>query len=265
MTPKVPIVSEKDPIARVRNIFLKKGVSKVLVYEDKLKGIVTEGDIAKALAKERKSIDEVRVKEIMTEDIIKTHGDETPSKAAEKIIKNNISSLPVVEEKEVKGILTKNNLTEYYANHHRGEDQVKNLMTKKVKTIRENQSAFHAARLMQKNNVSRVIVTKDKEPIAIITEKDLSFATQGLHPSSITYESKHTNGEIHHHKQIYPMIVSDIMQTELKTINPKVGAAKAGEIMLEEGIGSLVVTEKNDLKGIITKTDLVKDLTNKEI
>lgn len=260
MKTEVPIVSENDPVARVRNIFLNKNISGILVYEDEPKGIITEGDIARAFAEERRGVDEVRVREIMTRSLVKTEKDETPEKAAEKIIKHNISSLPVIEGKEVEGILTKDNMTKYYADHHRGKNQVKDLMTKNAETIKENQSIFHAAKEMHQKNISRLVVMRDKQPIAIVTEKDLTLATRGLKPSSISYQTTDEEGQVHKRKTIYPMIVSDIMQENLETVEKTRDASKAGEKMIEKGIGSLIVTEHNELKGIITKTDYVKHL-----
>lgn len=263
MRTEVPIVSEKDPVARVRNIFLNKNISGVLVYEDEPRGIITEGDISRAFAEERRGVDEVRVREIMTRSLVKTNREEKPEKAAEKIIEHNISSLPVIEGKEVKGILTKNNMTRYYADYHRRKNQVKDLMTKDVETIKENQSIFHAAKEMHQKNISRLVVMRGKEPIGIITEKDLTLATQGLKPSSITYKTTDEEGQVHKRKTIYPMIVSDIMQEDLKTTKKEEDAAKAGERMLQKRIGSLIVTEDKELRGIITKTDHVKHLARK--
>ncbi len=264
MTREVPVVSEEDPVARIRNIFLNKNISSILVYEDEPKGIITKGDISRAFVEERRGIDEVRVREIMTRSLVKTEMEEEPEKAAKKIIEHNISSLPVIEDKEVKGILTKNDLTRYYANHFRGKNQVKDLMTEDVETVQENQSIFHVAKEMNEKNISRLVVIRSKEPIGIITEKDITLATQGLHPSSISYQSTDEEGQTHKRKTMYPMIASDIMQENLKTTEKKEDSSKAGEKMLEQEIGSLVVIENKRLEGIITKTDFVKHLAQKD-
>ncbi len=263
MTREVPVVSEEDPVARIRNIFLNKNISSILVYEDEPRGIITKGDISRAFVEERRPINEVKVREIMTRSLVKTKGKEKPERAAEKIIEHNISSLPVIEGKEVKGILTKNDLTRYYTDHFKGKNQVKDLMTKEVETIQENQSIFHAAKEMNEKNISRLVVIRSKKPIGIITEKDISLATQGLRPSSISYQSTDEEGQVHKRKTIYPMIVSDIMQENLKTTEKKEDSSKAGERMLKEEIGSLIVTENNRLEGIITKTDFAKHLAEK--
>jgi len=54
----------------------------------------------------------------------------------------------------------------------------------------------------------------------------------------------------------FPSFVSDIMK-ELVTIDGLESVKKAAEIMLEKGIGSIVVTEKGSPVGIVTKSDLL--------
>ena len=54
----------------------------------------------------------------------------------------------------------------------------------------------------------------------------------------------------------FPSVVSDIMN-ELVTIEGSVSVKEAAEKMLEKGIGSIVVTEKGNPVGIVTKSDLL--------
>jgi signal-transduction protein with cAMP-binding, CBS, and nucleotidyltransferase domain len=54
----------------------------------------------------------------------------------------------------------------------------------------------------------------------------------------------------------FPSVVSDIMK-ELVTIETSKSVKEASEIMLERGIGSIVVTEKGAPVGIVTKSDLL--------
>jgi len=54
----------------------------------------------------------------------------------------------------------------------------------------------------------------------------------------------------------FPSVVSDIMK-ELVTIEGSASVKEAAEKMLEKGIGSIVVTEKGNPVGIVTKSDLL--------
>ena len=54
----------------------------------------------------------------------------------------------------------------------------------------------------------------------------------------------------------FPSVVSDIMK-DLVTINGSKSVKEAAEVMLEKGIGSIVVTEDGEPVGIVTKSDLL--------
>jgi len=54
----------------------------------------------------------------------------------------------------------------------------------------------------------------------------------------------------------FPSVVSDIMK-KLVTIDGSGSVKEAAEIMLEKGIGSIVVAEEGSPVGIVTKSDLL--------
>ncbi len=260
MEKEVPAVSQNDQLARVRNIMLRRKTNKLLVHDDELKGIITEKDVARTLTEERRPIDEVRVREIMTRSLITSKPSKKPEELAEIMINNKISGIPIIQGEKLLGMVTKKNLVQYCSDYYRGLTKVEDQMTKEVKTMKELQSLFHAEKEMREKGISRIVITKEEKPVGIVTERNISLATRGLKPNKITYKSTDEEGNIHKRQRILPMIVGDVMQTDLKTINKKSDAAKAGERMIQEGVGSLIVEEKGKLAGIITKTDLVNFL-----
>ncbi|MEU2156061.1 CBS domain-containing protein [Streptomyces sp. NPDC019396] len=52
------------------------------------------------------------------------------------------------------------------------------------------------------------------------------------------------------------MKVSDFMMSPVATVGPDTSAAQAARLMLQEGVGCLVVAEEGTLRGIITDRDL---------
>jgi|GEM_PF-1941604 len=259
MSDKIYAVSQKDPIATVRNIFLRKGVSRALVYDEEPKGIITDGDITRLFVEERRGINEVRVREAMTREIITADPEEKPEEAAAKMKEENVSGLPIIKNNEVKGIITNTDLAKYFSERYRGESQVKDLMTTPVETLNEGQSAFHAGRVMEEKGISKIIITRDKKAVGIITETDLSFASERKKPRTIKYETD--KGEKHRERvKIFPLIIGDIMKENLITTHPEKDASKEAKKMLEKNIGSLVVIEEEKPIGILTKTDITKYL-----
>jgi homoserine O-acetyltransferase len=79
----------------------------VVADGDKLIGIVTAWDISKAVALKCSKLDE-----IMTKEVIVSKPEDRIEKAAEKMNKYNISSLPVVDDnRRVIGIITTDHIS----------------------------------------------------------------------------------------------------------------------------------------------------------
>jgi len=108
----------------------------VVDKEDKLVGIITEGDIIKVLIPKYLSIDEflisamdenyfekkcienrnLTITEFMTKTILSVHEDDTVIKAAALMVVNKIHTLPVVKDSKVVGIVHLINLIKYIMN-----------------------------------------------------------------------------------------------------------------------------------------------------
>jgi len=52
---------------------------------------------------------------------------------------------------------------------------VRHIMTKNIITVKSNASVVEAASVMVENDIGSVVVTIDRNPAGIITEKDLSY------------------------------------------------------------------------------------------
>ncbi|MCD6402820.1 MAG: CBS domain-containing protein [Candidatus Aenigmarchaeota archaeon] len=120
---KKPVtVQSTDSILMVRKLMLNKGIKRLPVMKGKeLVGMITEGDVAKLLFGLRKMVEgaelkrrfkDLKVGDIMRKKkLITISPEDTLGTAARKMLKNDISSLPVVDEKgELVGIITKTDL-----------------------------------------------------------------------------------------------------------------------------------------------------------
>jgi len=116
---------------------------------------------------------------------------------------------------------------------------VKDIMKKNVITIDEAESIQDAAQQMQTANVGCVIVTKNNNPVGIITERD--FVTK------VAAEGRPLFTE-----------VSEVMSLPLTTVDPDETVWDAADIMRTKGIHKLPVQEGTKIVGIVTTTDLVK-------
>lgn len=58
------------------------------------------------------------------------------------------------------------------------------------------------------------------------------------------------------------MIVDDLMNTELCTVDPEASLAEASTLMGERRVGSAMVIEDGRLVGIVTERDVVRAMSN---
>jgi len=116
------------------------------------------------------------------------------------------------------------------------------IMSKKVITIETSSSTTEIAKIMNKNNISCIVLTKDDRPCGIITERD--------------YLSK----IISQNKKAADMSPSQIMSSPFVTVSTVSTADDVAQTMLENKIRHVVVMDNAHPVGIITITDFLKHL-----
>jgi CBS domain-containing protein len=119
---------------------------------------------------------------------------------------------------------------------------VKNIMTREVITINFHRNIMDAAKLMTTNQISSLIVEKDHETVGIISERDFvrKVCSKDLRASKI--------------------LVSEIMSNISITAEPDTPLEVAVQRMINHRIRRLPVLEKGKIVGIVTVTDLAKEL-----
>ncbi len=113
--------------------------------------------------------------------------------------------------------------------------------SKKPITILKRSTISEIIKKLLENNLSRLIVVEDQKPIGIITEKDV-----GLFLFSETTKQGLDNIPITN-------IMKPIFYVE-ESLSPE----NSAKTMIENGISSLAIGSSAEIKGIFTKTDLVK-------
>jgi CBS domain-containing protein len=262
MSQDVYIVGPNDPLAAVRNLFMKKKISRVLVYDDRPLGMVTEKDMAKIFFEERRGIDEVRVKEIMSDGVLTASANSKPEEIAKIMHENDVHGIPVLADGKITGIVTKSDIVDYFIKSYNGRAKISDIMDKEIHTVREYHSIFKAAKLMKEKGVDKVIVLRHKKPIAVLTARDISMASFGLRPSHVVFLRKRVHGPLHRHINTYPLIVADLMKEGIYSISPDKDAAVGARIMGQKGVASLLVQKNDKMIGLVTKNDYVSYLAS---
>lgn len=277
-----------------RNILLKYNISRVVILKgrqnEKPAGIVTEKDIVRFLHAEfpRRSLDEIRLDEIITnQQLITVEGGTNVGDCAKLMLNNNISSLVIVKANNdnsiLNGIITKSDLLDAYARSFGGDVIINEYMTKKVLTVEPDESVHIVLLIMADGNVSRVIVVGDNnsKPVGIITSHDLLPASTLLiadksKPPLSQYRTKgkdiemnestgstaaHTGGLPYGMKRI--LLAQDIMKFNPIMVTDYSNLVDAALIMRGNRISGLPVVDSNDkLVGIITKTDIIRAIAD---
>jgi CBS domain-containing protein len=122
------------------------------------------------------------------------------------------------------------------------DELVRDIMTKDLLTISENDTALKAAQLMSEKGVSSLIVLSDNQPIGIITERDFikKICLKELKLSTVK--------------------VGDMMSKIRTSASPDTSIDVAVQRMVNNRIRRLPIIDNGKLVGIITVTDLAKYL-----
>ncbi len=104
---------DTDVISAVKIMVKNKIGSLIVKTKDKLNGIITERDILWALAK-KENLRGVKVKEIMTKNLITIAPNKDIYEAILKMKRNNKRRLPVVEKGKVIGMITVRDIIKIY-------------------------------------------------------------------------------------------------------------------------------------------------------
>lgn len=222
-------------------------------------GIVTERDINRFLGDDKTAhaIDEIPIKHVMQKNVITIHDDmkDCFEQCAARMETFKIGSVVIVNDNgELTGIISRTDLTKSYAEIFGGNYLVKNFMNKKVVTCRRTDSLKFALNLMNKNQVSRLIVTdEDGYPVGLISTNTL-----------LTHSDYFTKGKTRSRDYLLPingekLTVNDLLTDELLTINEEEDLATAASKMIKSKVGGIPVVDSNrNLIGIVSKSDVVR-------
>ena len=129
---------------------------------------------------------------------------------------------------------------------------MKEYMNTNVITVNSDTLIHDAEKIMRDHGIRRLPVVDKGKLIGVVTKDRIREATTTPATSLGVWELNYL---------LAKMKVKDVMVTELYTINPDTPLEKAITEAQDQGIGTLLVVEKNDpsrLVGIATTTDLYK-------
>ena len=123
--------------------------------------------------------------------------------------------------------------------------QIRDIMEKDVITIEHDKTALDAACLISEKDVSFLVIMKDNSPIGVLSESDFVKRLAA------------------NDKKASTVIISEIMSSNFRWVEPKTELEDAIQKMLNNNIRRLVILDDGKLVGIITQTDLTGFLRDK--
>ena len=145
----------------------------------------------------------------------------------------------------------------------------KDIMTEEVVTIDADASVEEAAEILSNNNISGLPVVDEGELVGILTENDLIIKDKKLHfpdyinvLGGIIYLESHKKFA-EEFKKFIAVNVKELMTEEVVTISPDTTVEDIATLMIEEGVNRIPVVDNEEIVGIVTRADLVRDLADK--
>jgi len=123
-------------------------------------------------------------------------------------------------------------------------NSVRSVLSRKKLTpviVSPNETVMEAVQLMAEKNIGSLVVMNGSEYLGILTERDYS--------RKIVLKGKSSTDTK----------VSEIMSTDLPTIKPSDSIEHCMQLMTEHNIRYMPVFENNQLTGIISMSDVVKE------
>ncbi|ABK78432.1 CBS domain [Cenarchaeum symbiosum A] len=243
-------VGPESSLSEALGVMRENGVKHVVVALDgRPVGVVTARDAARFLGDGRTAgaLDEVPVKHVMQKSVITVpegSGDRH-SQCAARMEAFGIGAVVLVDDRGmITGIVTKTDITREFAAAHGGRFKVGEFMSRGALTCRGSDTVRFAADVMNRNRVSRLVVTDESGvPVGVITTGTLLHHTEyfsGGLPESGADVSRLTDGGA----------VTAPREGDL--------AAAAG-LMISNKISGLPVTDPDgSLAGVTSTFDVVR-------
>ena len=271
MSCPVYVVDTDENVSRARNLMLKHKISRLPVLEKSvLAGIITKKDIGYRLRQSeplwrRRPIDSIPVSVLMTPDPVTVSRDASIDQVASLLIERDFSGVPVIDSREMVGIITKSDLMKS-ARIGSLSMRVEEIM-EDVITVSRYHSLDHVIDLMRERNDKVVVVNNDGTLAGIVTESNLAFFLYSNEKSDLPVKDstrlrKEEPGGKKVMRYVYEtaVVAEDLMSHPVMTIPPGTLVREAVAVMRDQGINSLIVVEDQVIRGIIKRDDIIREV-----
>jgi PAS domain S-box-containing protein len=180
----------------------------------------------------------MKIGQVMSKDVLSISPNETVASAAMVMSKNNISCILIVENENVTGILTEEDLLKkaIVGCKDAHKMSVTEVMSSPVETVPSDCSVLIASKIMEAKHIKRLPVMVENKLVGIVTQTDLTRV--------LTYYGTWRD-------------ISEIMTEDISGIQKNTSVAEAAAVMASRDISSIAVMAGEQVVGILTERDLL--------
>ena len=131
------------------------------------------------------------------------------------------------------------------------DKKVRDIMSTQLKTLERNDTLRLARDIMAQRRIRHFPVVDAGKLVGVVSQRDLFRATLG---SVMKY------GEVAERAFLASVAVKEVLSEPAITISADALVKKAARLMIEKQIGCLPVMEGGNLVGIVTETDILKQV-----
>ncbi len=237
------VVSPSDRLEKIIN----EDIPYVVIDNGRYEGIITKRMIFRSKLDPSKT----KVKKVMRKFPVVNKGDDFVRVMA-KFLETPAKVLAYYDG-DLKGVIQEDDLLRKINEvYDTSKFKIRDVMTKEVITIQENETIGKAVYLLRENNISRLPVMNGEKMTGIVTNHDIITIT--IYPyERMKYNPKSKAEKIHTLDQP----VKAIMTRDVVTLKEDDSIRDAIETIVSRNITGIPVLEEGSLRGIVTKTDII--------
>jgi len=193
----------------------------------------------------------MKIKNIMSDNVVSIDKNLNICDCLRMMYKDNLSRIPVTSTNENKkslvGIISEKDIADKlgsvkYGNLAPSHFHVSTVMIKDLITVDKEEELTDVAKILIEKNIGAIPVLSDGEMVGIVTKSDFIYLCKAR-----AYEK---------------VLVKDIMTPDIISISSDDRLIHARKVIMDSGIGRLLLSEDNELAGILTSKDIAKALVS---
>ena len=193
----------------------------------------------------------MKIKNIMSENVVSIDKNLNICDCLRMMYKDNLSRIPVTStnenKKELVGIISEKDIANKLGSVKYGDlapshFYVSTVMIKDLITVDADDDLTDVAKILIDKYIGVIPVMSDGEMTGIVTKSDFIYLCKAK-----AYEK---------------VKVKDIMSTDLISVSADDRLVHARKVIMDSGIGRLLISEDDELAGILTSKDIAKALVS---